>query len=109
MPDDFNPRYFSAAHPDLTFDRFLQGGEPVRLLNVSSRGPIQFQLPRCRFSVAVQVNGRQEALTVHCETVLFEPDENRMSMVWRGAYPCDKKALKIEEVSFAVDQLEGVK
>jgi hypothetical protein len=109
LPGDFNPRFFSAAHPDLIFDRFLQGGEPVRMINLSSRGPIQFQLPRCQFSVAVQVNGRNEALSVHCETVLFEPDENRLSMVWRGAYPCDKKALKIEEVSFAVDQLEGVK
>jgi hypothetical protein len=109
LPGDFQPRFFNAAHPDLIFDRFLQGGEPVRLVNVSSRGPIQFQLPRCQFSVAVQMNGRNEALPVQCETVLFEPDENRMSMVWRGAYPCDKKTLKIEQVSFAVDRLEGVK
>jgi hypothetical protein len=109
LPDDFNPRFFNAAHPDLIFDRFLQGGEPVRLVNVSSRGPHQFLLPRCRFAVEVQISGRKEALTVQCETVLLEPDENRFSMVWRGAYPCDKKALKIEEVSFAVERLEGVK
>ena len=108
LPDDFHPRFFNAAHPDLTFDRFLQGGEPVRLINVCSRGPIQLQLPRCQFSVEVQVQGHKVALPVHCETVLFEPDENRMSMVWRGAYPCDKKALKIEQISVSVDKFEGV-
>lgn len=109
LPDDFNPRFFNAAHPALIFDRFLQGGEPVRLVNVSSRGPLQFQLPRCKFSVAVQINGRKEALATNCETILFEPDENRMAMVWRAEYPCDKKALKIEQVSFDLDKLEGVK
>jgi len=109
LPQDFNPRFFNAAHPDLIFDRFLQGAEPVRLLNVSQRGPMQFQLPKCRFSITVQISGRKEALTSNCESVLFEPDENRMSMVWRAEYPCDKKALKVEQVSFDVDRLEGIK
>ena len=108
LPEDFNQRFLNAAHPDLTFDRFLQGGEPVRLINVSSRGPLQFQLPRCKFLITVQVHGHKEALPANCETILFEPDENRMSMVWRGAYPCDKKALKIEQVSFDLEELEGV-
>jgi hypothetical protein len=109
LPDDFNPRFFNAAHPDLTFDRFLQGGEPVRLLNVSSHGLLQFHLPKCRFSIAVQISGRNEALEANCETVLFEPDENRLCMVWRAKYLCDKKALKIEQVSFTVEKLDGVK
>lgn len=109
LPADFNPRFFNAAHPDLTFDRFLQGGEPVRLLNVCSRGQLQFQLPHCQFSITVQVSGRKEALSSNCETILFEPDENRLSMVWRAAYPCDKKALKIELVTFALEKLEGAK
>ena len=109
LPDDFNPSFFSAAHPDLIFDRFLQGGEPVRLHNLSSRGPVQFQLPKCRFAITVQIGGRKEALASNCETILFEPDENRVSMVWRAAYPCDKKALKVELVTFDLEKLEGAK
>lgn len=109
LPQDFNPRFFNAAHPDLIFDRFLQGGEPVRLLNVSPRGPLQFHLPKCQFSITVQIGGRKEPLPANCETVLFEPDENRLSMVWRAAYPCDKTALKVELVSFALEKIEGAK
>jgi hypothetical protein len=109
LPDDFHPRFFNAAHPDLTFDRYLQGGEPVELIHVSRRGPLRFTLPKCQFKVAVQLQGKATEIPAHCETVLFEPDEDRMSMVWRAAFPCDKKALRIEQVTVNLAAMEGVK
>jgi hypothetical protein len=108
LPDDFDKRFFNAACPKLTFDKYLEGGEPVELLNVHPAGPLEFNLPTCRFSVEVQIKGKPHKLSMKCETVLFEPDENRFCMIYRDSVACDKKALNVEQVTFSVDTLEGV-
>ena len=108
LPQDFDSRFFNAAHPDLTFDRYLEGGEPVELINLSRRGRLEFRLPRCELRIDVKIGGGTETLPVHCETVLFEPDEERMSMVWRAAYVCGKRALEVEEISISAGSLSGV-
>lgn len=108
LPEDFDMRFFNVASPELTFDRYLEGGEPVELINVSPHGPIEFTLPICRFKVEVQIKGKTEKLDMKCETVLFEPDEMRFSMVWRDSIACDKKTLNVEQVTFDIDSLEGV-
>jgi len=98
LPEDFNPRFFNVAHPDFTFERYLQGGEPVALDNLSQYGPIQFTLPICRLEARVRVAGKTETPPLNLETVLIEPEFNRLCMTWRGAVPCDKKALKVEQI-----------
>ncbi|HEX2956695.1 MAG TPA: DUF2169 domain-containing protein [Chitinispirillaceae bacterium] len=108
LPEDFDLRFFNAASQELTFDRYLEGGEPVELINLSPQGPIEFTLPVCRFKVEVQIKEKTEKLDMKCETVLFEPDERRFSMVWRDSIPCDKKTLNVEQVTFDIDTLEGV-
>jgi hypothetical protein len=108
LPEDFDMRFFNAASPELTFDRYLEGGEPFELINVSPLGTLVFTLPICRFNVDVQIKGKSEKLDMKCETVLFEPDEKRFFMIWRDSIPCDKKALNVEQVTFSVDTLEGV-
>jgi hypothetical protein len=32
------------------------------------------------------------------ETVIVKSDEGRLVLVWRSAFPCDKKLLKLREV-----------
>jgi hypothetical protein len=98
LPVDFDPRFFCMAHPDLVFDRFLVGGEPIRLDNLSREGPIAFSLPQCRLQASVRVAGNTETPPLNLETVLIEPENNRLCMTWRGALPCDKKVMKIEQV-----------
>lgn len=98
LPTDFDPRFFNAAHPDLVFDRFLQGGEPVRVENASRNGPLSFNLPRCQLNIQVKVAGQTQQPPTNLETVLIEPEDNRLSLVWRASVPCDKKVLKVEEI-----------
>ncbi len=104
LPEDFNPRFFNAAHPNFIFDRYLQGGEPVALDNLSRQGPLRFKLPACRLEAKVTVAGQTESPALNLETVLIEPEANRLCMTWRGAVPCDKKALKVEQID--VDLLD---
>jgi len=104
LPQDFDARFFNAAHPDLIANGFLQGGESVKLKNLSPQGTLRFPLPCCKFDLAIKVGQQMESPTLNLETVLFEPDDARMTMLWRAALSCDKKALKVELVEVGLQE-----
>ena len=106
LPADFHPRFFNAAHPDLVCKGHLQGGEEVSALHVTPSPLLRFRLPVCRFDARVHVAGVVERPPLRMETVLIEPDEGRVSLLWRGAVRCDKNALRISRVRVAVAALE---
>lgn len=108
LPEDFDPRFFNVAHPDFTFDRYLQGGETVVLENLHREGPLQFELPICKLEARVKVAGQIENPPLNLDTVLIEPEKRRLCMTWRGALPCDKKTLKVEQVDVNLLYLEIV-
>src|SRR5690606_34885682 len=74
LPLDFNRRFLNCAAPELTFDRYLQGGEPVEIHGVTADQPIAFALPVANLQVDVKVAGATERPPVNLETVLIEPD-----------------------------------
>jgi len=98
LPDDFDPRFFQAAMPELAFDRFLQPGEPVQVVGVMPDGPIAFTVPPSHLSVAVTIAGSTQTPPANLETVAIEPDENRACFTWRASVPCDRQALKVEKI-----------
>lgn len=98
LPDDFDLRFFNMAHPDFTFDRYLQGGEPVALDNLSPAGPLRFNLPTCRLEAKIRMAGNVESPPLNLETVLVEPEKQRLCMTWRSKLACDKKTLKVEQI-----------
>ncbi len=104
LPLDFDSRFFNAAHPDLICPGYLQGGESVVLENLSSTQLMQFELPTVGLDVTARVAGRVETPVANLETVLFEPDELRFTMLWRAALACDKEALEVEEITIAPNE-----
>ncbi len=106
LPEDFDSRFFNTAHPDLILDGYLKGGEPIQVVGASPKGRLRFRVPVCRFDMKVRVAGRTEDLPINLETVLIEPDEERLCLTWRGALPCDKKALKVEEIAVGLTALD---
>lgn len=105
LPLDFRSEYFLTAAPDLCSRQPLTGGEPVELIGASPEGVQRFSLPRCEFDVTVRVAGQSTKPPLQLETVLLEPGASRFSMLWRGAVPCDKRALKIEQAHFKLQSL----
>lgn len=105
LPDDFDLHFFNASHPDLVCANYLKGGEPVSVINMSPDGPLKFNLPMCEFDVAVKIAGQLEKPPLNLETVLLEPNDSRMSLLWRGSIECDKKTLKVEEVEINLQKL----
>jgi hypothetical protein len=105
LPSDFDPRFFHAAHPDLVFATPLRGDEPIEVLNASRRGPLRFHLPTCHLRAKARVAGRDEETPVRLETVLIEPDLDRLCLLWRAKVPCDKVPLRIETVEVALESM----
>jgi hypothetical protein len=104
LPADFDPRFFQCAAPELTFDRFLQGNEPLEIHGASADGPLAFPVPAARVQVEVRIGGAVERPPAHLETLLVEPDENRLCMTWRAALPCDRRVFKVEKIVVALQR-----
>ncbi len=98
LPDDFDPRFLQCAVPELTFDRYLEGNEPVEIHGASNTGPIGFALPTARPIIEVKIAGASQEPWANLETLLIEPDENRATLTWRAAVPCDRQVLKVEKI-----------
>lgn len=106
LPEDFESRFFNVAHPELICSGYLKGGEPVKITNMSPRGQLEFYLPICEFDAALRIAGKTEYPAFNLETVLFEPNEMRISLLWRTSFECDKKGLKVEEVDLNLKKLQ---
>ena len=107
LPDDFDPRFFQCACPEFAFDRYLQPGELVQVTGVTADGPIDFVLPDARLSIAVTIAGAVGHPPTHLETVLIEPDDNRICFTWRTSVPCDRRALKVEQIVIRRNEAES--
>lgn len=103
LPDDFDARFFNAAHPDLITNGYIKGGEEVHIVNVSPDGPISCVLPVIIFEFEFHIAGQKKRVEPVMDTLLIEPDHNRLSLIWRGSTDCDKKALKVETLRINAD------
>jgi len=105
LPDDYDPRFLNTASQGLVCQAYLNGGEPVFITNMSPDGQLQFNLPQTEFDVDVRIEGKGQKPPLNLETVFFEPNEKRMSLLWRAAVTCDKKVLKVEEIRIEQKQM----
>lgn len=108
-PEDFNPRFYNGAHPDLQTAGFLKGNEPVTLLNLTPEGLAEFQLPgmqpACR--IVRNANGQQKktVLSMNLDTLFIEPEKRRYHLIWRtGAKLKDLSAAEIDQVALRFSQ-----
>lgn len=108
LPEDFNDRFFCAASSGLFFERYLEGGEPVSLLNVCAVGPLEFSLPRCSLKADIEIKGEKQYPSFVCHTVLFEPDEKTVSMTWHSALLTGNSPHNVGEIEISLEKLEGI-
>lgn len=103
LPLDFDERFFLNGSKGLSFERkTFTGGEPVRLINLmQAQADVQFNLPVCHLDTTFKFQGEWYDVPVAIETILIEPDENCFSIIWKTAFNCNKKPLKVSEVRVA--------
>jgi hypothetical protein len=107
LPLDFKREFFQTASEGLRGSGHLKGGEPVELVNVSPEGALRFALPRCELGVSIFIAHKRHDPALQLETVLLEPGQKRLCLLWRSAVPCDKQALKVRLAHLQLKSLEG--
>jgi hypothetical protein len=107
LPADFDARFLQLAPPDLVAQGYLEPGEWIQVHGASPTGKLAFQLPPERVEVTYVVGSDSPMRTANLDTVMIEPDESRLILVWRAELPCDKKALLIREVRIALPTADG--
>lgn len=97
LPPDFDDRYFQMAPPDQQIDH-PRGGEEVQLVNLTPRGREQFRLPSTRLPMTL-FKGREKAWEGELlpDTVLFDLEKRRLSLVWRVLQRIQRTILDFSE------------
>lgn len=112
LPEDFDLRYFQCAPEDQQID-YPQGGEDVALLNLSVKGRLAFRLPaNLKLSMLVVFHDestREMAAVV--DTIVLEPDANRLTLTWRASLPLGRNIKEVAKVIVGqtADQFEQAK
>jgi hypothetical protein len=61
-------------------------------------GEIRAILPEVVLSSDFKLNGKSHKVNTKLETLIVEPNEKKISMVWRAAFAADKRALEVSEI-----------
>lgn len=98
LPDDFDDRHYQCAPADQQAPRFLVGGEPVTLINLSPGGELRFSLPRVHLGLETvfYTGERQRHAPPRLHSVILEPDIPRVALVWHSALPCHSRVYKLD-------------
>jgi hypothetical protein len=98
LPADFDSRFFQLSPPGLIVDGHLRGGEWIEVIGATPSGLLQFRLPTDAPKIAFLLDGTEQLRPADLDTVIIEPDIQRVVLVWRAMLSCDKKALRVTEV-----------
>ena len=123
LPPDFDEQYYQAAPLDQQIKGPL-GGQEVAMVNLTPDGRRSFTIPA--FEAPVHVfpkKGEREDLKAALDTLVLEPDLDRLTMTWRVSRPLKKNMFEIaqvlvgkkgeewwqqrEEVAFPIPVVEG--
>ena len=102
LPQDFDVRFFQLAPHGLVAPAYLQGGEVLDVTGVTPVGRLLCRLPRLPIAIEYQLDNAREKPPVYLDTVIIEPDHARLMLVWRSVFPCDKKLLRVREITATV-------
>lgn len=101
LPEDFDERFYQSAPLDQQVD-YPQGGETVELHNMMPGRPqVSFRLPRLT-NMPIKILGKDYQVhspQVVVDTLYFEPDHARFSVVWRASMPIKRRIQDIQTVA----------
>jgi hypothetical protein len=98
LPADFDEQYYQAAPLDQQLPLPV-GAQTVSLVNLTPDGRRDFSLPHFEAPIYVfPKEGEPEELSAPVDTILIEPDLERLTMTWRIARPLRRNLFEIEEV-----------
>jgi len=98
LPADFDNAYFQAAPLDQQ-TAYLQGGEEVVLVNLTSEGRTVFQLPTVDVPIVFfRKKGEKVETQAVLDTLVIEPDRGFFTLTWRASLALKKNMFEIPQV-----------
>lgn len=94
-PEDLDTRFYSSASPGLVAGKHLAGNEQVLVEGAHKDGRLIFDLPGITPRVSVRRTGSSDDLAMRLDTLIIEPDEEMLTLVWRGRVSLDGKLREI--------------
>lgn len=105
LPDDFDPRFYQSAHPDLVCPRYLRGNEGIVLDGLVSQGRVSMRLPAVLILAGfIRQSGEAGGGRLELDTVIVDLDDRRVSLVWRGAFHKRDPIAEISIGLFGMDE-----
>lgn len=87
LPADYDERFTLCAPPDQRAPTYFQGGEPVHLVNMTADGVLRTTVPKVVLVHTTRVKGRRQEHRSKLVTVLLEPEERHLMLVWHTSLP----------------------
>ncbi len=112
FPDDFDWSFFQAAPPAQQLEH-LSGDETFELVGVHAehpviRGKLPGLRPRCFAQKTGDAGGDLHEVLLRLDTVAFEPDQMKVTLVWRGVIDVvDDTAEDVAELFVLQEPLAG--
>jgi hypothetical protein len=107
LPKDFDRRHLNAASPGLVAPRYLRGDESVVAVGVRPSGAaLSFALPGVpppSVRVVVVDGGDAKSLPMNLDTVIIEPDDGRVVLLWRGNVALRTGPHDVREIELSVE------
>ena len=106
LPNDFDRRFFNAAHPDLIADGFLRGDESIAIVNASPRGPLEFTLPGHQPAINVTLaNEPPQTLDSTLDSIIINTDDHTVQLLWRGSLDIHQRMYDLERIEIKLRHL----
>jgi len=86
LPTDFDPKFYTAASPELSMP-FPVGGETVDLINLTPTRREQFMLPRVDMQASFLVDAAPTPVLMHLDSIVIDAVKSKLVLVWHGTYP----------------------
>jgi hypothetical protein len=91
LPLDYDSQFLQCAPRDQQFSPPLRGGEPIELSNLTAGGSLRLELPKHYFAFTTHAGRRELEHRARLNTVVIDPDDDRLIMVWAGALSCHQQ------------------
>ena len=97
LPLDWQPESLLCAPADQRPSGHLRGGEVVEVANLTEDGRLAFALPKVFLNFTTRGGGRKEDHRPQLTTVILEPDQRLLRLVWVGTLPWPTDVDYLEE------------
>lgn len=89
LPLDYDERFSLAAPQDQQWSEYLKGGESIELTHMTPDGYLQFELLMKQLKFITFFGRKSQEHYGRLVTVIIEPDERRVIMVWQTSLPVE--------------------